>query len=71
MGPASQVKADGATKGGKFYAHQRTAYGIIHFSFNRERILVFSHSGKRDLKEAYAVKINADGTAIPDDVAIV
>jgi hypothetical protein len=70
MGPASQVKADGATKGGKFYAHQRTAYGIIYFCFNRERILVFSHSGKRDLKEAYAVKINADGTAIPDDVTI-
>jgi len=29
MGPVSQVKADGATKGGKFYAHQRTVYGII------------------------------------------
>jgi hypothetical protein len=32
--------------------------------------MVFSHSGKRDLKEAYAVKINADGTAVPDDVTI-
>jgi hypothetical protein len=71
MGLASLVKADGTTKGGKFYAHQRTAYGIFHFCFNKNRILVFSHSGKRDLKEAYAVKIMADRTAVPDDVSIV
>lgn len=71
MGNARQVKADGTAKGGKFYAHQRTAYGIIHFCFNRERIVVFTHSGKRDLKEAYAVKIMADGRAVPDDISII
>jgi beta-lactamase superfamily II metal-dependent hydrolase len=70
MGQARLVNADGTAKGDKFYAQQRTAYGIIHFCFNRERILVFSHSGKRDLKEAYAIRINADGTAEPDKVTV-
>ncbi len=47
----------------KFYALERTSFGIVHFCFNKERLLVFTHSGKRDLKEAYVFKIGPDGKA--------
>ena len=54
----------------QFYAHERTSYGIVHFCFDKSRILVFTHSGKRDLKEAYAIKIARDGSASFDGVTI-
>jgi beta-lactamase superfamily II metal-dependent hydrolase len=54
-----------------FEAHERTSYGIVHFCFSKSRILVFTHSGKRDLKEAYAIKIDRDGSASFDEVSIV
>lgn len=51
------------TKDSKFYALERTSFGIVHFCFSKDRMLVFTHSGKRDLKEAYAFKIDASGKA--------
>ncbi len=70
-GDAKLVKKDETPKGMKFTAYQRTTYGIVHICFNKERILVFTHSGRRDMKEAYAVKIDNTGKAVPDNVTIV
>lgn len=46
-----------------FYAFERTNFGIIHIRTDGERVLAFTHSGKKGLNEAYAfnVTINAQG----------
>ncbi|MEM8694583.1 MAG: MBL fold metallo-hydrolase [Pseudomonadota bacterium] len=46
-----------------FYAFERTNFGIIHVRTDGERVLIFTHSGKAGLNEAYrfTVKIGADG----------
>ena len=54
----------------KFFAFSRSAYGIVHVRTDGERILVFTHTGKRDLKEAYAFTIDAIG-AEPKRVDVV
>jgi beta-lactamase superfamily II metal-dependent hydrolase len=56
----------------KFFAFSRSAYGIVHVRTDGKRILVFTHTGKRDLKEAYAFTIDAIG-AEPrrEDVVII
>lgn len=47
-----------------FYGFERTNWGIIHIRTDGERVLVFTHSGKKFLNEAYAfiVKLNDDGS---------
>jgi hypothetical protein len=37
-----------------FYAFERSAWGIVRVRTDGERLLVFTDSGKRDTKEAYA-----------------
>ena len=46
-----------------FYAFERTNFGIIHIRTDGERVLVFTHSGKKGVNEAYSftVKMNANG----------
>ncbi|HPO14910.1 MAG TPA: competence protein [Candidatus Hydrogenedentes bacterium] len=41
-----------------YYGFERTAYGIVHVRTDGERILVFTHSGKDDLKEAYRFRVD-------------
>ena len=36
-----------------FFAFERTNFGIIHIRTDGERVLVFTHSGKKGLNEAY------------------
>jgi hypothetical protein len=48
-------------KGRRFFSFKRETYGVVHLSFNKERMLVFTHSGKRDLKEAYAYTVDPGG----------
>jgi beta-lactamase superfamily II metal-dependent hydrolase len=61
MGYAKLLDKDGRPKGDSFFSFKRESYGIVHLAFNKERMLVFTHSGKRDLKEAYAFKVDATG----------
>jgi len=56
--------------GKKVFAFERTAYGIVHCRTDGRRLLVYTHSGKQDQKEAYAFVVGDDGTVTPDKVAI-
>lgn len=44
-----------------FFAFSRSAFGIVHVRTDGNRLLVFTHSGKRELKEAYAYTIDSEG----------
>lgn len=45
-----------------FYAFERTNFGIIHIRTDGERVLVFTHSGKKGLNEAYAFTVTIDAS---------
>ncbi len=48
-------------EGGKtFFGFERTQFGIIHIRTDGERVLVFTHSGKSNMKEAYRFTVNAE-----------
>ncbi len=67
-GPAKII--DGKDKGKNIYAFSRTAYGIVHVRTDGKKLMIFTHSGQKDLKEAYTFDIAADGTATRNDVII-
>lgn len=48
-------KPDDATP---FFAFERTNFGIIHIRTDGERVLVFTHSGKRGMNEAYGFTVD-------------
>jgi hypothetical protein len=56
-------------KRGEFFAFSRTAYGIVKTRTDGSRLLVYTDSGKVDMKEAYAYMVDANGTPTP--VAVV
>ncbi len=41
-----------------FYGFERTNFGIIHIRTDGERVLVFTHSGKADTREAYRFTVD-------------
>jgi beta-lactamase superfamily II metal-dependent hydrolase len=43
-----------------FYGFERTNFGIIHIRTDGERVLVFTHSGKEGMREAYRFTVGAD-----------
>jgi hypothetical protein len=47
--------------GYKYYGFKRSSFGIVHVMTDGKRVLVFTHSGKSDLKEAYAFKVDEVG----------
>lgn len=56
---------------GLFYGFERTNFGIIHVRTDGERVLVFTHSGKKGLNEAYRFSVtveNGDHVAHFDQV---
>lgn len=57
-----------AKKRGSFFAFSRAAYGMVKTRTDGRRLLVYTDSGKQDLKEAYAVTIDAAGVATPSPV---
>ena len=62
MGYAKLITPTGKQKKqGPFFSFKREAFGVVHLAFNKERMLVFTHSGKRDLKEAYAFCVGPKG----------
>ena len=50
-----------------FFAFSRTAFGLVRLRTDGKRLLVYTYSGKDDLKEAYAFKVK-DGVAVGDKV---
>jgi len=61
---------EGDDKGKERFAVSRSAFGIVHVRTDGNRILIFTHSGQKDLKEAYAFDVAEDGTATRKDVKI-
>jgi beta-lactamase superfamily II metal-dependent hydrolase len=57
-----------AQKRGDFFAFSRTAYGIVKTRTDGRRLLVYTDSGKADMKEAYAYAIDASGAPVPSPV---
>lgn len=56
--------------GGKeAFAFERSAYGIVHCRTDGHRLLVYTHTGKADQKEAYAFVVG-DGKVVSDPVSI-
>jgi hypothetical protein len=49
-------------RGHKYYGFNRSSFGIVHVRTDGKRVLVFTHSGKRDLKEAYAFEVDEAGS---------
>jgi len=45
-------------KGRSYEGFERTTFGIVHVRTDGERVLVFTHSGKETLKEAYRFSVN-------------
>lgn len=52
-------------KRGRFFALSRTAFGIVMVRTDGRRLLVYTNSGKTDLKEAYAYEIDEWGKPRP------
>jgi beta-lactamase superfamily II metal-dependent hydrolase len=46
-----------------FFGFERTNFGIIHVRTDGERVLVFTHSGKGGMREAYRFTVDANHTA--------
>jgi hypothetical protein len=57
-------------KSREIYAFSRTAYGSVHVRTDGKKLLVFTNSGQRDLKEAYSFMIDKDGSAERKNVVI-
>lgn len=53
--------ADPAKKGKTFFAFERTNFGIIHVRTDGERVLAFTHSGKKGTNEAYRFTVSPAG----------
>ena len=70
MGWSRQTKKTASNKTSpEFFAFSRTAYGIVHVRTDGKKILVFTHSGQKDLKEAYVYIIeNAGDIPVRQDV---
>ena len=45
---------------GLFFGFERSNFGIVHLRTDGERVLVFTHSGKAGLNEAYRFHVDAD-----------
>lgn len=52
-------------KRGEFFAFSRIAYGIVKTRTNGSRLLVYTDSGKADMKEAYCYSLDGNGLPVP------
>ncbi len=53
----------------EFFSFTRAAFGIVKVRTDGERFLVYTYSGKQNMKEAYAFKIVSQDEIVPDRVA--
>ena len=59
------------TQGGKeYFGFERTSYGIVHVRTDGERLLIFTHSGKKGIKEAYRFRVDVNHAATPEAVKL-
>jgi hypothetical protein len=60
---AAFFKTVGYVKDGNrtFFAFERTNFGIAHVRTDGERVLTFTHSGKKDMNEAYRFAVSVSG----------
>lgn len=57
-----------ATKRGDFFAFSRTAYGMVKTRTDGKRLLVYTDSGKTNMKEAYCYTLDDSGAVVPAEV---
>jgi Metallo-beta-lactamase superfamily len=50
------------------FAFSRRAFGIVKVRTNGDRLLVYTYSGKSDMKEAYAFTVAPDGAMAADQI---
>ena len=62
------TKKTGNEKLKEFFAFKRAQFGIVHVRTDGKRILVFTHSGRRDMKEAYALTVGENNEVKFDTV---
>ncbi|HUQ69945.1 MAG TPA: MBL fold metallo-hydrolase [Planctomycetaceae bacterium] len=55
-------------KRGEFFSFSRTAFGIVKTRTDGHRMLVYTDSGKDDMKEAYAYTLDENGLPVPSPV---
>jgi beta-lactamase superfamily II metal-dependent hydrolase len=66
VGWAKPTEGDGSS----FYAFRRSAFGIVRVRTDGARLLVYTDSGRRDLKEAYAFDLSPDGEVVPSELRL-
>jgi hypothetical protein len=54
----------------RYYGFDRTSYGIVKVRTDGQRLLVYTNSGKDDLKEAYAYERDNHGQPVPAPVRL-
>jgi beta-lactamase superfamily II metal-dependent hydrolase len=64
------TKGTPLAKSRQVYAFSRTAYGAVHVRTNGKKLLVFTASGQKDMKEAYSFMIDENGDAERKDVVV-
>ncbi|BBT15536.1 hypothetical protein WP8S17C03_15850 [Metapseudomonas otitidis] len=64
-GWARLTDAQRAERRGDFYAFSRTAYGLVKTRTDGQRLLVYTDSGKANLKEAYCYELDETGEPRP------
>ena len=52
----------------KFFGFERTVFGIVHVRTDGQRVLVFSHSSKETMKEAYRFRVDASHNVTFEDL---
>jgi beta-lactamase superfamily II metal-dependent hydrolase len=57
-----------ASKRGDFFAFSRAAYGLVKTRTDGRRLLVYTDSGKADMKEAYCYQLDENGQPVPAPV---
>lgn len=57
-----------AAKRGDFFGFSRAAYGIVKTRTDGRRLLVYTDSGKADMKEAYCYALDENGLPVPAEV---
>lgn len=68
VGWSTRQVPPGKPAGPSFFGFRRSAYGLVRVRTDGTRMLVFTDSGKRDIKEAYAYEVASPGAVVPVEV---
>lgn len=67
-GWSRRLDDDDHAKRGRFFGFSRAAYGIVKVRTDGDRLLIYTDSGKADMKEAYAYTLDSNGMPVPAKV---